>query len=401
MRIVALSLFLLVANEHAYANPCVDSSTFRFTIIKDGKKVKRECKWLKNEVRRKKFCHKTFKDLVIGNECPLSCGSSYCQTAGPLSCVDSNTYTLTTTSNGESVERKCTWLSRMKYRQDKFCDENINGSIVKDQCRQSCSNCPDPASDVEFNCEDSTTYEFITYINGQAEYRKCDWISKKPFRADKFCGHTYFGSMVKDECIHSCDNCPSSQPSTGPSDQPTITPTISPTSGPSHDPSSLPSITPSVPPTVRPCLDSRTYRFETLSNGKVILRPCHWLTSRESLEAHRLAKFCTKFSNGSMVKDQCILSCSNCPTYSPSPSSMPSVRFSTAPSAHPTVQSSTKPSEIPTIEPTFEPTFEPTTLSSEAPSSSHTVGPSIGSSSEPTSMFSDQPSEGSSSNPSV
>ena len=206
-------------------------------------------------------------------------------------CTDSTTYTFDTYKAGVAFPRKCKWLtakaSKAAYRVAKFCPQTHSGSVVKDECINSCNNCPSDSpslspsaslpthqpseipsgqpsmtfapssqpstsmapSPVALKCLDSETFKFITYKNGAPFNRKCKWLtqnsSKAAFRIQKFCKDT-----VEVECALSCDNCPTPKPSDMPSVQPSLT--MMPSASPSRPPSPAPSPFPTARPSSQP-----------------------------------------------------------------------------------------------------------------------------------------------------
>ena len=126
------------------------------------------------------------------------------------SCSDSTTYFFYQNKNGFPLERKCIWLTakpnKETYRINKFCKQFVNGSYVRDECVESCNNCPTdaPTASPTTPCADSTTFTFDTYKEGVAISRKCVWLTarKAAFRTAKFCK-----GDVLTNCPSSCDNC--------------------------------------------------------------------------------------------------------------------------------------------------------------------------------------------------
>ncbi len=232
-------------------------------------------------------------------------------------------------------------------------------------------------------CSDSTTYFFQNIQNGVVVLRQCGWLTARAdiadFRTAKFCPITSNGSVVQDECPLSCGLCPTQEPSstTFPSSVPSplssivpsASPSATPSTSPSYLPSSLPSAQPTIPassePTSSPsdgalvCQDSDVYTFENISNGKVVQRYCSWLTARADIADFRIAKFCPQSSNGSVVQDECPLSCDTCPTKEPSSALSSTLSPSSMPSISPSVTPSTSPSYLPSSPPSAQPTSSP------------------------------------------
>ncbi len=338
---------------------CQDSDSYTFTTLKNGQVTERKCQFLTANpsfatFRKTKFCSQSFHGYVVKDMCPESCDN--CGTELPTSapttlgtplatgtgiaCTDSETFTFFSRRNGQLVERGCTFLSN-EVRKLKFCDATQNGSVIGDECQLSCSRCPTStvAGPV---CKDSTSYEFDTIQFGKVVKRGCDWLTKNQenFRKAKFCGQTSYGKMVQDECLLSCDNCPTNQPSTEASAEPTMSPSVAISSSPSVEESASPSVVPTGIPTTEPyvCEDSEDFRIETFSNNKLVKRRCDWLTAKPSDADYRVWKFCEKIVDGTVVKDACLLSCGNCPTMSPSTSGLSTV--TNAPVASPSVVAS-------------------------------------------------------------
>ncbi len=151
------------------------------------------------------------------------------------------------------------------------------------------------------------------------------------------------------------------------------------------------------------CIDSTTYKFYQYKGAIQYTRRCKWLTQNAAKADFRVAKFCNQFHEGSFVKDECVSSCSNCPTTSaPTVSNRPSSKPSSAPSLSPSLSSapSSKPSSIPSKIPSSKPSSQPSTspnpsnLSSPSPSTLPSASPSLsaGPSSKPSSLPSSFPS---------
>lgn len=69
------------------------------------------------------------------------------------------------------------------------------------------------------------------------------------------------------------------------------------------------------------CVDSETYKFETMNKGKIRKRGCSWLMPQDTTKAKKRRKrFCEwVYSNGSWIREECPRSCQVCITDSPTP----------------------------------------------------------------------------------
>ena len=225
-------------------------------------------------------------------------------------------------------------------------------------------------------CADSTTYKFVsTNGAGKTKNRRCQWLTAKPSkeaaRINKFCKQTHNGSVVKDECQLTCDNC-----------------AIIPTPYPS--PSSSTS-----------CEDSTIFKFDAdIVNGVQKRRKCQWITARAGKAYKRRNLYCKD-----SVLFQCPVSCQTCPATpapspqpssfpskppsaapvitssptrppSPAPSPFPTARPSSQPSAHPSDKPSLKPSQVPSLKPSQVPSLEPSQVPSLEPSQVPSLEPS-------------------------
>ena len=335
---------------------CKDSSTFKFYTFKDDRKYTRRCEWLTAKpsdqaLRIAKFCPQSEDGVFVRDECPISCGICPVPTQSPTGCKDLSTFTfITLKSSGIPVTRRCEWLSAkpsdQAFRIAKFCTQETDGVFVKDNCLLTCDNCP--VDDVEVPnptnleatpvpspkptvtptltptpnpCKDSPNFTFLMYKNGFGLPRQCSWLTakadQKEVRTTNYCNQEQNnGVFVRDECLLACNNCPAkTSPLTEP--QPTAAPVVS--------------------IVIKPCSDSDTYLFEsTNSGGTVQKRKCSWLTSRSSKEKSRKATYCSRTSNGSLVRDECLLSCSNCPAKTaPPPKPQPTVAPTIVPTSTP------------------------------------------------------------------
>ena len=95
-----------------------------------------------------------------------------------------------------------------------------------------------------------------------------------------------------------------------------------------------------LPTSLSTCVDSTTAIFVTNNGNRYVNRYCIWLKQKASKVSLRTNKFCEAITtSGSLVKNECQLSCSNCggvttsaPTKQPSrqPSGQPSITGATA-----------------------------------------------------------------------
>ena len=120
------------------------------------------------------------------------------------------------------------------------------------------------------------------------------------------------------------------------------------------------------------CEDDSSYTW-TRSNGADAT--CAWLTSNANNAARRIARYCTTFQNGSMVRNACVLSCDACMGYIPlEPSAAPTTSPTASPTSSPTWKSAS-PSKSPTKNPTMSPTKAPTPVPTQSPTPNPTASP--------------------------
>ena len=102
---------------------------------------KRTCHWMSMEdERRRLFC--PIED--VRNNCPFACG---------LCCEDDDQYTF---KIKRGVEKRCKWLAKKTVRQDRYCDEVIDGMVVSDSCPSACGTCKAPYDEgtSDDNCDE-------------------------------------------------------------------------------------------------------------------------------------------------------------------------------------------------------------------------------------------------------
>mmetsp|Transcript_5628 Transcript_5628/g.8345 ORF Transcript_5628/g.8345 Transcript_5628/m.8345 type:complete len:339 (-) Transcript_5628:147-1163(-) len=148
-------------------------------------------------------------------------------------------------------KRSCKFIRKKELRRQKFC------TIVEvnESCPQTCGSC----------CVDNPDYEFKLLFD-KKQKRGCQWLSK-PERRDKYCKSWNNGSMIRNECVFSCNVCqpgilpvlpdpptpsPSLEPTDAPSTNPTNEPTPKPSNFPTSDPTSAPTSAPTSSPTSAP-----------------------------------------------------------------------------------------------------------------------------------------------------
>ena len=140
---------------------------------------------------------------MISNKNTIFLALTAIQTATVSSCMDSSTYTFGSFQyNGETVTRTCAWITQnaslVADRQANWCNEPINGSIVKEECQVACNSCPiegptanptmapvvptqsptRPPSPA-FSCVDSLLRLKILDTDGSRISRSCEWVARR------------------------------------------------------------------------------------------------------------------------------------------------------------------------------------------------------------------------------
>jgi hypothetical protein len=101
--------------------PCEDSP-FRFKLEKDGKKIGRNCIWVKNRATKSRC-----KLNGVSYQCSATCNAC-------SNCIDS-ILRFQLVYNGKKIRRGCDWVANKDTR--RRC--KISG--VQNTCRNTCSNC--------------------------------------------------------------------------------------------------------------------------------------------------------------------------------------------------------------------------------------------------------------------
>ena len=145
---------------------CNDSSTYTFNSYNNGVPKKRYCSFLTSNpkdawYRVEKFCSQKHNGSLVKDKCSASCDSCTnghpkpkptpaptpkpTPAPAPLACNDSSTYQFYSYKEDYRIMRKCSFLtsklSEEANRIGKFCSQRHNGSLVRDECRNSCGNC--------------------------------------------------------------------------------------------------------------------------------------------------------------------------------------------------------------------------------------------------------------------
>jgi len=233
---------------------CEDSVSFVFQVGSNASD--QNCQWLtKNHIKKQQrldeYCGKSYSGTVVKDACPLSCdyvsinveiwdqpstspivtpsispmselsGGRLLPTppeaepssvAPSIGCDDIESFTF---SQGTGLSKDCSWITKnkvtMKERKQKFCSRND----IFNNCRGTCGACA-PSSHAPSSypsmssCEDSVS--FVFQVGSNASDQNCQWLTKnhikKQQRLDGYCGKSYSGTVVKDACPLSCDNCP-------------------------------------------------------------------------------------------------------------------------------------------------------------------------------------------------
>lgn len=110
-------------------------------------------------------------------------------------CVDDHTFIYS-----KKTKVTCKFIQYKEIRRRRYCKvPEINFS-----CQKTCGTC----------CKDDVTYTFNQVIiqqggNIQVKTRKCAWVGEKKSRQRKYCNRNYDGTLLKDICIKSCNQCQS------------------------------------------------------------------------------------------------------------------------------------------------------------------------------------------------
>lgn len=147
------------------------------------------------------------------------------------SCKDSSNFTFGTTPIGTT--RTCSWLTqnfnKVEARLANWCNQRVDGRLVKNKCPVSCDNCRSPApssvpsssptkkrsndpSGPKGSCIDDPAYNFGRYFfQGSWTYMTCEWITRNPTKVDKrrsdWCGKKVDGIVVAHKCAQACLQC--------------------------------------------------------------------------------------------------------------------------------------------------------------------------------------------------
>jgi len=286
---------------------CSNNPTYLYT--NDYHNEGKSCKWVENkEDRREKFC----KLEEVHENCPITCGI----------CCEDDQFFHFEDIGGEDVH--CKWITDNSERKDKWCSESFNGKMIRDSCPYSCDQCTLPHISVlptafpsADHCHDDSSYmdengESCESINYNEELRStlcqldevnkscptscgeccedddhftfnvddkthdCDWISTAMLARhwDHNICTTLKGMndmLVGNACPRSCNKC---------RDNESLHPTNYPTMTPIHD----------------HCHNNDSFRFKGKS--------CNWIRHIET----RRSSYC-KYDD---VKDNCPVTCGEC-----------------------------------------------------------------------------------------
>ena len=282
-----------------------------------------------------------------------------------IACIDNSSYSFGSyfyVPGSRETVRTCDWIvqnsNKVEIRRANWCEQNVNGTIVKEECPIAC-----------LACTSSPT-----------------GIPSESFNPS---------SIPSDE--------PSSNPTSQPSAEPSLSPTSTPTSSPSAEPTSSPSAHPLITPTAKPssspssvptleCFDVNNW-YDSDGPGF----DCTWYSAEDY--------YCTNYGHlfenfGKTANEACCI-CGGGSHSSDAPSSAPSSNPSDVPSLQPSSRPSLEPSAIPSDEPSSTPSDEPSSTPSDEPSSNPTSQPSAEPSLSPTSTPTSSPSAEPTSSPSA
>lgn len=269
---------------------CVDDPGFKFSLKRQG--VEKTCQWLKHKsVRQDRYCNNN----TISDACPISCGTDNCPGYVPISnvttsnpaltcsdnkyysmggrkrtchwmglqeerrylfcqseevrnncpfscgvcCKDDSEYTFTI-NRGE--QKKCIWLGKKSARQDRYCDNVIDGMSVSERCPKACGRCKSPYD----NCGETKTSKAPSKQTKSEKSIKNGVVldTKVPKKGSKATEAPSAGSKTKSSKKSSkgkgskCTQAPTQAPAPSPisfSEIPSSSPTsASPTSSPSE-----------------------------------------------------------------------------------------------------------------------------------------------------------------------
>lgn len=164
--------------------------------------------------------------------CAKTCGGCALSSEAPKDCQDSDSFVFGSYEyEGTTTVNDCAWItaneSKTAKRQQQWCDEVVDGFLVKQMCQASCDYCSEVLPD---DCEDNESYNFGSYeYEGETSVRDCAWITanedKISKRQGQWCGEFVNGALVADMCQASCDVCATDSPTPSPTAKPTPSPT--------------------------------------------------------------------------------------------------------------------------------------------------------------------------------
>ncbi len=289
---------ILLSSAQVITAACEDSPTFSFGSYEyQGTVTKRTCEWItinpsKKAIRKANWCDQTKRGLKISHQCPEACGTCPGMVQTP-SCTDSSTFTFgsyehkgSEKDSGITVVRDCSWITfndgKKEKRQDDWCGETFNGSVIGLECPEACDKCAP--------CEDSSTFIFgsRTY-NGETVTQNCAYITANPNkivdRQARFCSGNIDGVRVSKKCPVACGKC--------------------------EDPNA---IAPVEPPVAAPvCSDSSSFTFGSYNyKGSETVRDCAWISVNDGKKEIRQNNWCSEKIDGVRVSKKCPVACGKC-----------------------------------------------------------------------------------------
>ena len=161
---------------------CEDHPNYEFRDQEIKKDI--TCAYIKNAVRRNKYCDLWRNGSMIRDICPVACEQCKTPIGATGSCQNNPDWTWFGFS-----QVTCNWIRNVESRREDFCNRNDE---VKEECPQACGVC----------CEDDETYS----MDSDGE-KTCAWVAYSDARISQFCGKYKNGKMVRDACPVTCDRC--------------------------------------------------------------------------------------------------------------------------------------------------------------------------------------------------
>lgn len=285
---------------------CCEDSTedqFSFTVRNEA----RSCWWIAQKSARKRlYCSNSVSGGIISDFCPDACGicrtNEIQPTSSPVAvCSNDDDWNF---FNNEDIT--CKWIRNTEARRQEYC---AKGSVVTDNCPQSCGLC----------CADHSGYQFRDFE--REKDITCDYISKSNLRKSRYCDLWREETMVRDVCPVACDNCFSA---VGPTPSPTRSSNCQ--NNDDYHWFRAPKVTckwirneesrrvdfcnrnarvkENCPQSCGVCCSNdATYSLD--GNGN---RDCDWVAAKNS----RINEYCDTYQNDRMVRDACPVACDRC-----------------------------------------------------------------------------------------